>query len=110
MLCDEQDNLDTIRTAFELELQEEHTAALKKVMMIGEEEKLSKDQQTTVDEVLKKKMGDVMSSIRVVKSGGNYAFIQWDDGYHRTPEEEKAWKKVSVMSTASASRESDERC
>jgi hypothetical protein len=52
-LCDEQDNLDTIRTAFELELQEEHTAALKKVMMIGEEEKLSKDQQTTVDEVLK---------------------------------------------------------
>lgn len=58
------------------------------------DEELSKQQQELVDGAVKKKMGDVMSSIRVVKSGGNYAFIQWSDDYQRTTQEEKAWKKM----------------
>ena len=99
--CDEQSELDTIRDAFEIELKEAHTKQVKKALEIDSDEEMSKEQKSTVEQTVKKKAGTVMDHVRVVKSGGNYAFIQWDDGYSRTPDEEKAWKKVSVMSTSS---------
>jgi hypothetical protein len=67
---------------------------VKQALSIDSDEELTKDQKTTVANSVKKKMGGVLDHIRVVKSGGNYAFIQWDDEYKRTPEEEKVWKKV----------------
>jgi hypothetical protein len=74
--CDEQSELDTIRDAFEIELKEAHTKQVKRALEIDSDEEMSKEQKSTVEKTVKKKIGTVMDHVRVVKSGGNYAFIQ----------------------------------
>ena len=106
--CDEQDNLDTIRAAFEIELKEQYAKTVKSALSIESDEEMTKEQKSTVVKSVSKKLGGVLDHIRVVKSGGNYAYIHWAPDYQRNDEEEKAWKKVSVMSST-ACAESDER-
>lgn len=92
-MCDEQDHLEVLRSAFEIELKEEYASGVKSALAIDESEEMSSDQKKTVSSSVKKKLGEVMSHMRIVKNA-SYAFIQWDPDYKRTADEEKVWKKV----------------
>lgn len=56
---------------------------------IGEEE-ANPEQKKIIEQAIEKRWKKVMSHHRIVKSAA-YSFIEWEEGYERTKEEEEAW-------------------